>query len=111
MRRLYGQVGVELGFILCVCLLLTQACFLLQLWCNAGKLYVTHGKVLTVLPYHCEKSSLAAALGKLKQTSTQEVTSSPSVLNWNSFLHEEAALQQKTGMRTRSSVSLECGRM
>ncbi|XP_058845686.1 nucleolar protein 11-like [Acipenser ruthenus] len=74
-----------------------------QLWCNAGKLYVTHGKVLTVLPYRCEKSSLAAALGKLKQTSTQEVTSSPSVLNWNSFPHEEAALEQKTGMRTRNS--------
>ncbi|XP_058848257.1 nucleolar protein 11 [Acipenser ruthenus] len=74
-----------------------------QLWCNAGKLYVTHGKVLTVLPYRCEKSSLAAALGKLKQTSTQEVTSSPSVLNWNSFPHEEAALEQKTGMRTRRS--------
>ncbi|MGH0172090.1 UNVERIFIED_CONTAM: hypothetical protein FKN15_062366 [Acipenser sinensis] len=85
----YGQVGEELGFNEKV------------VW--AGKLYVTHGKVLTVLPYRCEKSSLAAALGKLKQTSMQEVTSSPSVLNWNSFLHEEAALQQKTGMRTRSS--------
>ncbi|KAK1163677.1 nucleolar protein 11-like [Acipenser oxyrinchus oxyrinchus] len=74
-----------------------------QLWCNAGKLYVTHGKVLTVLPYRCEKSSLAAALGKLKQTSTQEVMSSPSVLNWNSFPYEEVAVQQRTGMRTRSS--------
>ncbi|XP_041077775.1 nucleolar protein 11-like isoform X1 [Polyodon spathula] len=76
-----------------------------QLWCNAGKLYVTHGKVLTVLPYHCEMSSLAAALGKLKQASTQEA-SSPSVLNWNSLLHEETALQQRkggAGMRTRNS--------
>uniref|UniRef100_A0A8C1LTC1 Nucleolar protein 11 n=2 Tax=Cyprinus carpio TaxID=7962 RepID=A0A8C1LTC1_CYPCA len=40
-----------------------------QLWCYSGKLYVPHGKMLSVIPFDCQKSSLAAAMGKLKQTS------------------------------------------
>uniref|UniRef100_A0A671PBA6 Nucleolar protein 11 n=1 Tax=Sinocyclocheilus anshuiensis TaxID=1608454 RepID=A0A671PBA6_9TELE len=40
-----------------------------QLWCYSGKLYVPHGKMLSVIPFDCQKSSLAAAMGKQKQTS------------------------------------------
>ncbi|MBN3299124.1 NOL11 protein, partial [Amia calva] len=37
-----------------------------QLWSHAARLYVSHGKALTVVPYECEASSLAAAVGKLR---------------------------------------------
>uniref|UniRef100_A0A673IZG6 Nucleolar protein 11-like n=1 Tax=Sinocyclocheilus rhinocerous TaxID=307959 RepID=A0A673IZG6_9TELE len=37
-----------------------------QLWCYSGKLYVPHGKMLSVIPFDCQKSSLAAAMGKQK---------------------------------------------
>lgn len=40
-----------------------------QLWCYNGKLFIPHGKALTVIPFTCETSSLAAVLGKLKQPS------------------------------------------
>ncbi|MBN3314283.1 NOL11 protein, partial [Atractosteus spatula] len=42
-----------------------------QLWCCSGRLYVVHGASLSVLPYACESSSLAMALGKLKQSSPE----------------------------------------
>lgn len=37
-----------------------------QVWCYLGKLFVPHGKALSVIPYECQKSSLASALGKLQ---------------------------------------------
>uniref|UniRef100_A0A674BIQ2 Nucleolar protein 11 n=1 Tax=Salmo trutta TaxID=8032 RepID=A0A674BIQ2_SALTR len=37
-----------------------------QVWCYLGKLFVPHGKALSVIPYECQKSSLASALGKLR---------------------------------------------
>uniref|UniRef100_A0A671QBY3 Nucleolar protein 11-like n=1 Tax=Sinocyclocheilus anshuiensis TaxID=1608454 RepID=A0A671QBY3_9TELE len=46
-----------------------------QLWCYSGKLYIPHGKMLSVIPFECQKSSLGAALGKLKQTSQSDVHS------------------------------------
>uniref|UniRef100_A0A8C5TG17 Nucleolar protein 11 n=1 Tax=Malurus cyaneus samueli TaxID=2593467 RepID=A0A8C5TG17_9PASS len=41
-----------------------------QLWCYEEKFFLTHGKVLTVIMYKCETSSLAAAVGKLKDSQT-----------------------------------------
>uniref|UniRef100_A0A673CDV2 Nucleolar protein 11 n=1 Tax=Sphaeramia orbicularis TaxID=375764 RepID=A0A673CDV2_9TELE len=38
-----------------------------QLWSFSSKLFIPHGKTLSVIPYECPKSSLASALGKLKQ--------------------------------------------
>ncbi|XP_069511130.1 nucleolar protein 11 [Ambystoma mexicanum] len=61
-----------------------------QLWCYGGKLYVPHGKVLTVTPYQCGPSSLAASLGKLKDIQQSESEEVPSVLNWNTFLGGES---------------------
>lgn len=43
---------------------------ILQLWCYEEKFFLIHGKVLTVIMYKCETSSLAAAVGKLKCSQT-----------------------------------------
>uniref|UniRef100_A0A4W6FU52 Nucleolar protein 11 n=1 Tax=Lates calcarifer TaxID=8187 RepID=A0A4W6FU52_LATCA len=43
-----------------------------QLWCYSNKLFIPHGKTLSVIPFVCPKSSLASALGKLKQAKTEE---------------------------------------
>nr|XP_006110651.1 nucleolar protein 11 isoform X1 [Pelodiscus sinensis] len=59
-----------------------------QLWCYGEKFFLTHGKVLTVILYKCEMSSLAAAVGKLKDTQTSSMRTVFSSVNWN-MLHEE----------------------
>ncbi|XP_028674726.1 nucleolar protein 11-like [Erpetoichthys calabaricus] len=77
-----------------------------QLWCYEGKLYAPHGKVLTAVPYHCEKSSLAAALGRLKHTTSEEVRST--ALDWYSFLEGEATvkvIQTRRSKLTKKSTS------
>ncbi|XP_062976086.1 nucleolar protein 11 [Elgaria multicarinata webbii] len=57
-----------------------------QCWCYGDKLFITHGKELTVILYKCETSSLAAAVGKIKDTQTSEMKTQP--VNW-SMLQEE----------------------
>ncbi|KAF0037594.1 hypothetical protein F2P81_010468 [Scophthalmus maximus] len=42
-----------------------------QLWCYSNKLFIPHGKTLSVIPFVCPKSSLASALGKLRQAKTE----------------------------------------
>uniref|UniRef100_A0A668A7F7 Nucleolar protein 11 n=1 Tax=Myripristis murdjan TaxID=586833 RepID=A0A668A7F7_9TELE len=42
-----------------------------QLWSYSSKLFIPHGKSLSVIPYECPKSSLASALGKLRQARTE----------------------------------------
>ncbi|KAJ8283661.1 hypothetical protein COCON_G00025110 [Conger conger] len=73
-----------------------------QLWGYAGKLYVPHGKSLTVIPYEVQRSSLATALGKLKQAGTEGTAP---VLSWSSLLHGDAAQPQRAarGVETRKS--------
>lgn len=77
-----------------------------QLWCYGGRLYVPHGKVLAVIPYHCETSSLAAALGKLKDIQDSEIETAP-VLNWNSFLEDVSRqpLQQASAAKAETRKS------
>ncbi|XP_067859999.1 nucleolar protein 11-like [Heptranchias perlo] len=60
-----------------------------QLWCYSGKLFVPHGKVLTVIPFTCETSSLAAVLGKLKPPNAAEVKTVSTVVSWRAMLHDE----------------------
>nr|XP_023675065.1 nucleolar protein 11 [Paramormyrops kingsleyae] len=76
-----------------------------QLWCFSGKLYVPHGRVLTAVPYDCQQSSLAAALGRLKQGHGEGSCPPPPVRSWNSLLHEAAAQPQRStrGIDTRRS--------
>ncbi|KAJ8264106.1 hypothetical protein GJAV_G00145240 [Gymnothorax javanicus] len=73
-----------------------------QLWGYARKLFVPHGKSLTVIPYEVQRSSLAAALGKLRQSGTEEAASVPS---WSSLLHGEVPQPQSIvrGVETRKS--------
>uniref|UniRef100_A0A8C3B4I4 Nucleolar protein 11 n=1 Tax=Cyclopterus lumpus TaxID=8103 RepID=A0A8C3B4I4_CYCLU len=42
-----------------------------QLWSFWNKLFIPHGKTLSVIPYECPKSSLASALGKMRQVKTE----------------------------------------
>uniref|UniRef100_A0A8C5D910 Nucleolar protein 11 n=1 Tax=Gouania willdenowi TaxID=441366 RepID=A0A8C5D910_GOUWI len=42
-----------------------------NLWSFSNKLLIPHGKTLSVIPFECPKSSLASALGKLKQAKSK----------------------------------------
>uniref|UniRef100_A0A674NSI8 Nucleolar protein 11 n=1 Tax=Takifugu rubripes TaxID=31033 RepID=A0A674NSI8_TAKRU len=45
-----------------------------QLWRYSNKLFIPHGKMLSVIPYECPKSCLSSALGKLRQAKTEGIT-------------------------------------
>ncbi|XP_029455211.1 nucleolar protein 11 [Rhinatrema bivittatum] len=79
-----------------------------QLWCYEGKLYVAHGKTMIVIPYQCENSSLAAALGKLKNIQVSEVKTASTIVNWNVFLEGGSELQpqQQSPVKTDSKRTL-----
>ncbi|XP_037112819.1 nucleolar protein 11-like [Syngnathus acus] len=77
-----------------------------QLWCYSNKIFIPHGKCLSVIPYGCTKSSLASALGKLKQSKTEESRPLVSVPSWNNILHEEKTQSSRTvGTRTLRTSS------
>ncbi|KAG7223703.1 hypothetical protein INR49_015428 [Caranx melampygus] len=67
-----------------------------QLWCYSNKLFIPHGKTLSVIPFVCPKSSLASALGKLKQAKTEDSKSPACVPSWNNILHGEKAQPSRT---------------
>uniref|UniRef100_A0A673FTZ9 Nucleolar protein 11-like n=1 Tax=Sinocyclocheilus rhinocerous TaxID=307959 RepID=A0A673FTZ9_9TELE len=73
-----------------------------QLWCYSGKLYIPHGKMLSVIPFECQKSSLAAALGKLKQTSQSESKSCSFVSSWTVQTYSDVT--QTAEMKSRMST-------
>ncbi|XP_070777219.1 nucleolar protein 11-like [Enoplosus armatus] len=85
-----------------------------QLWMYSNKLFIPHGKILSVIPYECPKSSLASALGKLRQAKTEESKAPASVPSWNSILHGEKAQpsrtvetrKTRTNRKTQSAPSL-----
>nr|XP_033817381.1 nucleolar protein 11 isoform X2 [Geotrypetes seraphini] len=77
-----------------------------QLWCYEGRLFVTHGKMLKVIPYQCESSSLSAALGKLKDVRSSEAKMVSSV-NWNAFLEDGSELKQ---LQQQSPVKMDSKR-
>nr|XP_020496312.1 nucleolar protein 11 [Labrus bergylta] len=62
-----------------------------QLWSFSNKLFIPHGKALSVIPYECPKSCLASALGKLRQAKSDESKAPASVPSWNNLLHGEKA--------------------
>lgn len=72
-----------------------------QMWCYSNKLFVCHGKTLSVIPFECQKSSLATAVGKLKQTSANESKGPALVPSWNDLLHG-SAMQMQTHTQGRS---------
>ncbi|KAJ8002114.1 hypothetical protein DPEC_G00176440 [Dallia pectoralis] len=74
-----------------------------QVWCYSGKLLVPHGKTLSVIPYECQKSSLASALGKLRKAGTEESKSSVAVPSWSSLLYGEQLPGPTRVVETRRS--------
>nr|XP_009677352.1 PREDICTED: nucleolar protein 11 [Struthio camelus australis] len=82
-----------------------------QLWCYGEKFFFTHGKVLTVIIYKCETSSLAAAVGKLKDSQTSDVSS---FINWNTLSDEELVVslqsQQSVALKSESKMTLRSRR-
>ncbi|KAF4012752.1 hypothetical protein G4228_002935 [Cervus hanglu yarkandensis] len=53
-----------------------------KLWYYGENLFMLHGKFLTVIPYKCEVSSLAGALGKLKHSQDPGTHATPHFVNW-----------------------------
>ncbi|KAG9277463.1 nucleolar protein 11 [Astyanax mexicanus] len=77
-----------------------------QLWCYSGKLFVPHGKSLSVIPFECQKSSLASAVGKLKQTSGTKESKAPTlVASWDTLLHGESTQTQKSRVTRKSKTA------
>ncbi|XP_071031594.1 nucleolar protein 11-like [Oncorhynchus clarkii lewisi] len=74
-----------------------------QVWCYLGKLFVPHGKALSVIPYECQKSSLASALGKLRHTGIAVSKTSVAVPSWNTLLHGDQPQGPTKIMETRKS--------
>ncbi|XP_041789767.1 nucleolar protein 11-like [Chelmon rostratus] len=85
-----------------------------QIWTYSNKLFIPHGKTLSVIPYECRKSSLASALGKLREAKTEESKAPVSVPSWNNILHGEKAQPSRTvesrktraNRKTQSALSL-----
>ncbi|XP_037348995.1 nucleolar protein 11 [Talpa occidentalis] len=53
-----------------------------QVWYYGGNLFMLHGKFLAVIPYKCEVSSLAGALGKLKHSHNPGIHAMSHFVNW-----------------------------
>nr|XP_046265031.1 nucleolar protein 11-like [Scatophagus argus] len=85
-----------------------------QLWTFSNKLFIPHGKILSVIPYECPKSSLASALGKLRQAKTEKSQAPAFIPSWNTILHGETTQpsrametrKMRTNRKTQSSPSL-----
>ncbi|NWS30558.1 NOL11 protein, partial [Polioptila caerulea] len=82
-----------------------------QLWCYEEKFFLIHGKVLTVIMYKCETSSLASAVGKLKDSQTRDVSS---FVNWNTLEDEELVVsfqsQESVALKAESRMNLRSRR-
>ncbi|NWY47070.1 NOL11 protein, partial [Sylvia atricapilla] len=82
-----------------------------QLWCYEEKFFLIHGKVLTVILYKCETSSLAAAVGKLKDSHTPDMSL---FLNWNTLEDEELVVsfqsQESVALKEESRMNLRSRR-
>ncbi|XP_004693502.1 PREDICTED: nucleolar protein 11 [Condylura cristata] len=53
-----------------------------QVWYYGENLFILHGKFLVVIPYKCEVSSLAGALGKLKYSQDPGTHAMSHFVNW-----------------------------
>ncbi|KAL1779905.1 nucleolar protein 11 [Sigmodon hispidus] len=82
-----------------------------QLWYYGEILFMLHGKCLTVIPYKCEVSSLAGALGKLKHTQESGTHSMPHFVNWETCSEYElgscSAGESRTPRRKKMETNLQ----
>ncbi|XP_037665462.1 nucleolar protein 11 isoform X2 [Choloepus didactylus] len=76
-----------------------------QLWYYGENLFMLHGKFLTVIPYKCEVSSLAGALGKLKHTQDAGTHTVSHFVSWEASqgcgLRSQNSEQSRRILRTR----------
>ncbi|XP_059938390.1 nucleolar protein 11 isoform X1 [Mesoplodon densirostris] len=76
-----------------------------QLWYHGENLFMLHGKFLTVIPYKCEVSSLAGALGKLKHSQDPDIHAMTHFVNWETSqgygLESQNSEQSKRILRRR----------
>uniref|UniRef100_A0A8C8ZRD0 Nucleolar protein 11 n=1 Tax=Prolemur simus TaxID=1328070 RepID=A0A8C8ZRD0_PROSS len=75
-----------------------------QLWYYGENLFMLHGKFLTVIPYKCEVSSLAGALGKLKHSQDPGTHVTPHFVNWETS--QGCGLGCQNSEQSRRIVSL-----
>ncbi|XP_050020253.1 nucleolar protein 11 isoform X2 [Alexandromys fortis] len=78
-----------------------------QLWYHGEALFMLHGKCLTVIPYKCEVSSLAGALGKLKHTQESDSHSIPHFVNWETCSGYEPESYSAEQSRTLRKKNIE----
>ncbi|XP_028935707.1 nucleolar protein 11 isoform X1 [Ornithorhynchus anatinus] len=90
-----------------------------QLWCHGHRLFILHGKFLTVNPFRCEMSSLASVLGKLKSVQAPDPQALSTFVNWRTFQGEGPEFQDsdqsnspkeetKRVLRTRKNNVTRC---
>ncbi|XP_038613306.1 nucleolar protein 11 [Tachyglossus aculeatus] len=90
-----------------------------QLWCHGHRLFLLHGKFLTVNPFKCEISSLASVLGKLKSVQAPDPQALSTFVNWRTFQGEgpefqdseqsvSSKEQMKRVLRTRKNNDTRC---
>lgn len=80
-----------------------------QLWYYGEILFMLHGKCLTVIPYKCEASSLAGALGKLKHSQETGTHSMPHFVNWEACSGYELDSYSTEQSRTLRRKKIEPG--
>ncbi|MEE6507166.1 hypothetical protein FKM82_007978 [Ascaphus truei] len=73
-----------------------------QLWHHGDKLYLPHGKTMAVVPYRCETSCLASALGKCRNLQNS-VPENVSVVNWDMLVGDEPEAKQSDAGSKRST--------
>ncbi|KAJ0050696.1 hypothetical protein NL108_005085, partial [Boleophthalmus pectinirostris] len=80
-----------------------------QLWRFSNKLFIPHGKSLSVIRYECSKSCLAAAVGKMRQARIEECKGLSSVPSWSNILHGEKVQPSRTadGRKARTSRRIQ----
>ncbi|KAF6299260.1 nucleolar protein 11 [Rhinolophus ferrumequinum] len=83
-----------------------------QLWYYGENLFMLHGKFLTVIPYKCEVSSLAGALGKLKHSQDPGTHSMSHFVNWETsqghgFESQNSEPSKRILRRRKSETSVE----
>ncbi|XP_006886334.1 PREDICTED: nucleolar protein 11 [Elephantulus edwardii] len=80
-----------------------------QLWYYGENLFMLHGKCLTVVPYKCEVSSLAGALGKLRHSCDPDTHAAPHFVNWETAHEDESqnSEQSRKNLRRKDEASLQ----
>uniref|UniRef100_A0A3B3ZD75 Nucleolar protein 11 n=1 Tax=Periophthalmus magnuspinnatus TaxID=409849 RepID=A0A3B3ZD75_9GOBI len=78
------------------------------LWRFSNKLFIPHGKSLSVIRYECPKSCLAIAVGKMRQARIEECKGPSSVPSWSNVLHGEKVEPPRTADARKTTHDIFC---